>query len=263
MIPVWLTDTVTPDLGRAMHYTQLWGLRGVELRTVGGAEERVPEVNEQQIRTHVSESEMLLASVVPNLFEGPVSAKASWMNDLMRFDDTLQFCTRVGCPRVVIPPFAAQPDTNFAEVADALRQAGEKAAKHDVLIAVVNGPETTCPTGYALSDVLSRVDHPNVKAAWDPASAKRAGEDPLEGLVALEGQVSLVRCSDGRVANGRWEDTDLGEGQIDWPTQLQMLAAQDFLGPISLEVYVEPRPKHGLRSATTLIRWLRQARAEK
>jgi len=40
------------------------------------------------------------------------------------------------------------------------------------------------------------------------------------------------------------------------------LHAHGFRGPISLEVYVEPRPEEGLRCATTLIRMLRDVRAQ-
>lgn len=258
MLPVWLTDTVTSDLSRALHYTQLWGLHGVELRTVGGAEERVPLVNEKQVREQMESSGLLLASVVPSVFEGPVSDRAAWMNDLIRFDETLRFCQRVQAPRVVIPPFAAEPAPDLAAAADALRRLGKKAAGSNVIVAVQNGPETTCPTGMALAELLARVDHPNVQAAWDPAAAMRSGEDPASGLAIVADRVTLVRCSDGRVtADGYWNDTPLGEGAIDWPQQLHLLDAVDFAGPMSLEIYVEPRPKQGLRAATTLIEWLR------
>jgi sugar phosphate isomerase/epimerase len=263
MIPTWLTDTVTSDLQRALHYTKLWGLQGVELRTVGEANDRVPDVNEKQIRRHLDTSETLIASCVPSVFEGPVSDRASWMNDLVQFEDTLQFCGRVGCPRVVLSPFAAEPNPPFDAMADAIRRAGEKAAAYDTVLAVLHGPETACPTGRALAELLALVDHPNVQAAWDPAGAMRAGEDPAEGLGALVDRVSLVRCSDGRVRDGYWEDLPLGEGVVDWGEQLRRLAAHDFLGPISLEVYVEPRPEAGLRAATTLIHMLRDVRAGK
>jgi sugar phosphate isomerase/epimerase len=261
MVPVWLTDTVTSDLNRALHYTQLWGLHGMELRTVGGPDDRIPFVNEKQIREQMEGTELLLASVVPSMFEGPVSDRAAWMNDLLQFEDTLKLCRRVGCPRITVSPFAAEPGVSLAPIAEALQQAGEKAAEYDLLLAVRNGPETACPTGQALADLLSRVDAPNVRAAWNPVGALRAGETPSTGLTALAGLVTLVRCSDGEVQDGRWVDTPLGEGAVGWTGQLEQLAAHGFQGPISLEVYLEPRPKHGLRSATTLIRMIRDVRA--
>lgn len=262
MVPVWLTDTVTSDLNRAIHYTQLWGLHGMELRTVGGPDDRVPNVNEKQIREQTDGTDLLLASVVPSMFEGPVSNRAAWMNDLLQFEDTLKLCRRVGCPRVTISPFAAEPGASRSDMVDALQQASEKATEYEVLLAVRNGPETACPTGRALADLLGRVESPNVRAAWNPVGALRAGEDPAEGLALLAGLVTLVRCSDGVVEGERWADRSLGEGDVGWMAQLEQLAAQGFRGPISLEVYMEPRPEHGLRDATTLIRMIRDVRAQ-
>jgi sugar phosphate isomerase/epimerase len=262
MVPVWLTDTVTSDLKRALHYTQLWGLHGMELRTVGGPDDRIPFVNEKQIREQLEGTELLLSSVVPSMFEGPVSDRAAWMNDLLQFEDTLKLCRRVGCPRVTVSPFAAEPGVACEPIAEALQEAGEKAAEYDILVAVRNGPETACPTGQALADLLSRVEAANVRAAWNPVGALRAGEDPADGLMALAGLVTLVRCSDGRVEGGRWVDTPLGEGNVGWTEQLQQLAAHGFKGPISLEVYLEPRPEEGLRTATTLIHMIRDVRAQ-
>jgi sugar phosphate isomerase/epimerase len=263
MIPVWLTDTVTSDLNRALHYTQLWGLHGMELRTVGGPDDRIPHVNERQIRGQLEGTDLLLGSVVPSMFEGPVSDRAAWMNDLIEFEDTLRLCNRVECPRVTISPFAAEEDVSRDVIVDALRRAGDKAEAHGVLLAVRNGPETACPTGAALADVLTAVGHPSVRAAWNPAGAMRAGEHPIDGLTALAGLVTLVRCSDGRVTeDGYWEDLLIGEGDVGWREQFEMLHARNFRGPISLEVYVEPRPEAGLRAATTLIRMLRSVRAD-
>jgi len=261
MIPVWLTDTVTSDLNRALHYTQLWGLHGVELRTVGGPDDRVPFVNEQQIREHFQGSDLLVGSVVPSMFEGPVSDHAAWMNDLIRFEDTLKMCKRIECPRITISPFAGEPEQAIDPVVEALQRAGAKAEDYGVLLAVRNGPETACPTGTALANVLADVGHPHVRAAWNPAGAYRSGEDPIDGLVALAGLVTLVRCSDGILSNGRWKDAPLGEGEVGWIEQFQLLNERDFRGPVSLEVYVEPRPEQGLRDATRLIRTLRDVRS--
>lgn len=262
MLPVWLTDTVTSDLGRALHYTELWGLEGVELRTVGGSEDRVPRVNESKIRNAIQRSGKFLSAIVPRMFEGPVSQRAAWMNDLVTFDETLRFCNRVECPRVVVPPFAAEEGASIDQMADALRRAGDQAAAHGVLLCVHHGPETGCQTGQDLAALLRIVNHSSVRATWDPVAALRSGEDPADGLEVLEGWIDHVRCSDGRVIGGRWEDTAFGEGDIDWEQQLRVLHARDYVGPLSLEIYVEPRPKYGLRAATSLIHMIRRVQRE-
>lgn len=256
MLPAWLTDTVTSDLDRALHYALLWGVEGLELQTVGSAHDRVPFVNEEKLRRRLEEHELPVVAVVPGLFEGAATDRAGWMNEVVASDETFRFCRRIGCPRVVTSAFAAEA-SEAAAAADALRRLGERAARHGIDVAVLNEADGAHPTGRALASLLEAVDHPNVHAAWSPAAALQAGEDPAEGLAALAGRVALVRCADGRPSDEGWTWQPLGEGAVDWPMQVRLLREQGFDGPLSLEVHFEPRPKQGLRDATTLIRWTR------
>jgi sugar phosphate isomerase/epimerase len=261
MLPVWLTDTVTSDLGRALHYTLLWGLQGVELRTVGGADDRVPQVNVSQIRQRLQADEMLPAAVDPSMFAGPADSRAVWLNELATFDETLRLCRQIECPRVVVSSFAGGAGSVASDGAvEALQRAGEAASAYGVTIAVLNEPGMAHPTGAALAMLLDAVDHPFVQAAWHPVHALQAGEDPSGGLEALSDRIALVRCTDGRQTAGGWVEKPFDDGEIDWEAQIQTLHALGYRGPLSLEVKVEPRPKTGLHSATRLIRLIRSAR---
>lgn len=259
MIPAWLTDTVTSDLDRALHYTLLWGLEGVELRTVGTGADRVPFVNEEKLRRRLAEHEMPVVALVPGLFEAPASARAAWLNDLALLEDTLRFATRHGAGRIVVSAFAEEEGEGGAAV-EALQRAGETAARHGILLAVLNEVGMAHPTGAALGRLLGAVAHPSVGAAWDPAAAVQAGEDAGAGLEALAGHVALVRCRDGELDGEKWVPALPGEGAVGWEAQLRQLHAHGFNGPISLEIAVEPRPKSGLRAATRLIEMIRAAR---
>ncbi len=263
MIPALLTDTVTLNLDRALYLTLLWGLEGVELRTIGGASDRVPFVNEEKLRRRLLENELPAVAVVPGMFEGPVRDRRPWMNEVAAFDEVLSFCQRIACPCVVVSAFAAEEETTpLEEAARALQMAGEKAADYGVRVAVLNEPGSAFPTGRALATLLEAVDHPAVGAAWNPGTALQAGENPTEGLRALAGRVLLVRCSDWRIDpdRGAWEPAPFGEGAVGWPAQLQLLREMDFAGPLSLEVHAEPRMKRGLHDATRLLQLLRQIR---
>ncbi len=265
MLPVWLADTVTSDLDRALHYTLLWGLEGVELRTVGGPADRVPHVNEAKLRRRLGEGEVLAASVVPGLFEGPAAERVRWLNELTVLKETLAFCGRIGCVRVVVGAFeGAEEEARLSDseaAADALRRAAEAAGAAGSVLAVHNAPGSAHPTGAALARLLAEVDHPAARAAWDPAAALEAGGSPADGLAALASRVELVRCRDGRLGEGgAWEERPFGEGAVDWPGQVFTLREQGFRGPLSLVVTTEPRPKEGLRAATRLVRLLRDVR---
>jgi sugar phosphate isomerase/epimerase len=260
MIPAWLTDTVTSDLDRSVHYTLLWGLEAVELRTVGGPGDRVPFVNESKLKRRLSESELPVVSIVPGMFEGPVHNRVSWMNELAAFEDVLAFCERIGCPRITVSAFAPEEEGTSGQMTSILRQAGTAAQRRGVTIAMLNAWNTAHPTGAKLAALLNEVNHPSVMAAWSPAQALRAGEVPLEGLKALGRNVSLVRCSDGNGLDEAWQPALLGDGGVDWPAQIRGLQSAGFDGPLSLEMELEPKSKHGLEQATRLIRLLREVR---
>lgn len=262
MLPVWLTDTVTSDLSRALHYTLLWGLQGVELRTVGGAGDRVPQVNVAQIQQRLADAEMLPAAVNPSMFAGPAGSRAVWLNELATFDETLRLCHQIECPRVIVSSFAGSAEAEVAADAaiQALQRAGEAAAAYGITVAVLNEAGMAHPTGEALAALLEAVDHPFVQAAWHPAQAMQAGEDPAAGLAALDGRVAFVRCADGRRTPHGWDERPFDDGDVGWEAQVEMLHEQGYQGPLSLEVNVEPRPKVGLHSATRLIRLLRAVR---
>jgi sugar phosphate isomerase/epimerase len=249
VLPVWLPDTVTPDLGRAVHYTLLWGLEGVVLRRLGGGQ--VPDVNEAGL-WRVAEAELAVVAVEPGLFESPVSARAAWMNDLARLHETLAFCGRVECRQVIV---GALPEGPPEAASEALRQAAERAAARGVTLAVRNegaGRET----GAELSAVLNAAGSPTLTACWDPATALAAGEAPTEGLGRLAGRLGVVIVRD----EARGHRKPLGEGAVGWVGLLTALAGIGFDGPLCLDL-TGVRPKEGLREASALIALLRQARS--
>lgn len=256
MIPVWTTDSVTPDLSRAVHYTLLWGLEGVVLRTVGGVEDRVPFINEAALRARLADAELPVVAVMPGLFEGTSSARAAWLNDLTVLEDTAAFCRRVGCGIVRLGALAREDEAHDATV-EALRQAGAVAARHGLRLAVRNEVDTTVASGAALADLLARVGHAAVGADWRPADALAVGDDPADGLDALAGagvEIVTVSARDGWIEDEMWEETILGEGGVGWEGQVEALAAAGFDGPLVLDALPGPPRTHGLSAATALVR---------
>lgn len=248
MLPVWLTDTVTSDLDRALHYTLLWGLEGVVLRTVGTSEDRIPHVDEEKVIRRMRENELALAAVDPGLFGGPLGPAHQWMNEVLVAGEVFAFCERVDTDRVVVDAFLrANGPPPTEELAEPLREAGSEAEEHGVRLAVRNRASTSVRTGAELAELLEVVGRANVGAAWAPAAAREVGEAPLDGLEALEGRVEMVCLPDSV-----FEDDDPVE-EI-----LRRLREAGFDGPVCLEIESEPAPESGLRAATALVRMLRR-----
>ena len=284
MTPVLSVDSLTSDLDRALHYAMLWGLEGLELGTMGSAAERVPNIDEHKLRWRMREHNMPVEVVVPGLFQGAASERAIWMNDLLVLEETLEFCGRISCPRIMVSTFAEEPDNNGSHetIVRALQHAGKIAESSEVTICVLNEYGRGCSKGAELAQVLGDVAHPSVRAAWQPAAALEAGEDPSEGLEALGSDVALLRCSNRSkeksgdspprsTASGGWRPAPLSAGAIDIPRQIEQLCNTGFDGPVSLVVDVgsdeaqelsEDNPsritkgRYGLDAATWLVRTL-------
>lgn len=259
MTPAWMPDTVTTDLDRAMHYTLLWGLEAVVLRTLGRAGDRVPFVNEERLRRRLRESEVAVAAVDPGLFEAPAAARAVWLNDLDTLAEAAAFCARIGCTLVFVGALAPEPagaPDGGAEpaAAAALRQAGDVAARHGLRLAVRHAAGTGVATAGALARLLRAVGHAAVGALWQPGDGLAAGESPEDGLEALAGipgGVTAVTVPD---------DIGAERGGALWEPALRRLAETGFEGPLVLEVRSRPAGTAGLRAASALVKAVRQAR---
>lgn len=257
MLPALLTDTITPNLDRALHYALLWGLEGVELRTVGGPGDRVPHVQEARLVRRLEEDEMPVVAISPGVFEGEAARRAEWLNEIAMLGETFRFCRRVGAPVVVVSGFAASSEAPVHDAAvEALRRAGDAAGRAGIGLAVLNETGMAHETGAALGALLDAVDHEAVGAAWDPAVAVAAGEAAAEGLAALGTRVRHVRCADVDAAG---EYVAMGEGAVGWPAHAAALRRAGYEGAMSLEVHVHPRPRQGVRDAAALIQALRAA----
>ena len=259
MLPVWLSDHVTPDLDRGVHYTLLWGLEGVVLRTLGGEDDRVPFVNERKAQRRYTEHELACAAADPGVFEGNVADRLVWMNERAELSETFAFCRRMGC-EIVLTGALSESAFDPEAAGAALRSAGEAARKAGLTLAVRNEVGTACASGEALAAVLAAADHPNVRAAWNPADALEAGHDPAAGLAALDGRIALVFVRDGSMVDGEWSKAIPGEGAVGWNAQFSRLAESGFDGPVCLLVSEYPRAQAGARESHAMIQLMRKAK---
>ncbi|MBL7979797.1 MAG: sugar phosphate isomerase/epimerase [Bacteroidetes Order II. Incertae sedis bacterium] len=260
MIPILLTDTVTPDPERALYYTMLWGLEGVMLRTVEKG--RVPHLNLPRLRHHLEEAEMPVMAVSPGLFESSVFHTQQWMNDLFLLDEVLTFTQKMNCPLIEVSAFTAPetPQERLSAIEKAvqvLQKAGDRAAKANTTLAVLNEQGGIAGTSAELAELLSRVNHPHVRGAWNPYTAIRLGEDIKTATQNLAGRTELVRLRDGIGQSSGWKEKVLGTGDLNLSEMLDILYKAGFRGLLVQEVFTEPKGPTGLHSATALIHMIR------
>ena len=212
---------------------------------------------------------MTTAAIDPGLFESSVLQRAQWMNELASFDESARFSNRLGCPLVLVGSLADERGMRWSlsEAAEVLRRAGDLAAKSGVYLGVRNHADTSCATGAELASLLAEVDHPHVGVAWSPVEAHKAGADAvadLKVLLASQQTIHYVSVRDGKVQDGEWEPCTVGEGDVEWPTLLEMMAQTSFNGVLAIEEVPlredQSIAKAGLSTATALIELICAAR---
>ena len=242
MLPTLLTDTVSADPRRALDSALLWGFEAVVLRTVG--KQRVPHVNEAQLRRLLEDAEMPLEAVDPGLFEGDATAPAAGLDDLEALAALAPFCTRMRTRTVIVGPMGAAP-REVSQASGVLKRAGNVAAKHGLTLAVRNEGEAA--SAEALADLVGSIGHPSVVGWWSVAASREAGEEPLASAKALVGTPLAGIEADEAFAEAAPEASGLIP-----------LRQAGFEGPVVLAF--GGVPQKGLATATALIRHVRMAR---
>ncbi|PIQ60097.1 MAG: hypothetical protein COV99_12325 [Bacteroidetes bacterium CG12_big_fil_rev_8_21_14_0_65_60_17] len=115
---------MTSDLGRIVHYAGLWGVDGVELRTLGRHRQRVPDVNVAAVRRRVDDGDVDIAVVDPGLFAARALERAVWMNDLQQLPDVVRFCTQVSAGAILLEGLDGSGPSALEAFGEALQLTG-------------------------------------------------------------------------------------------------------------------------------------------
>jgi len=113
------------------------------------------------------------------------------------------------------------------------------------ILAIENESSTSVATAALLDRFITEIDHPQVKAVWDPANEVFAegGERPYpEAFARVERHMVHFHLKDAvREATGQARCVAIGEGCIDYRGQLRALLASDYQGSVSLETHWRPQ----------------------
>jgi len=233
------------------------GLEGAELRMISG--ENVVDLADEElasaiatVRGHgleiVSIASPLLKCILPDApevderFHKDMFASAAGFDDQPRIAERTFEIARLAGARIV-RVFSCwrtiRPEECFTRIVEALSALAAQAAREGLVIGLENEHACNIATGAELARALETVNHPNLKAVWDPANALVAGESPFPGGYGAiaSGRIAHVHAKDCWIRNGQPVWGPLGECQIDWRGQIQALVRGGYSGWISLETH--------------------------
>lgn len=100
-------------------------------------------------------------------------------------------------------------------------------------------------TGQIIKEIVNLVDSPLVRVNYDTANVIYfAGIDPTQDLPACVDKVAYLHVKDKLEGQGGWNFPALGEGTVDFPKLLNILAAAKNDSPFSIEIeFTKAGPK--------------------
>ena len=117
-----------------------------------------------------------------------------------------------------------------------LREAGEIAQRHNVIISLETHPPLGTNADVHL-ETMKAVNHPNVRVNFDTGNITfyNKGSDACAELEKIIDYVATVELKDHDGNFESWTFPPVGQGVVDMPRIMQILADHHYKGPITLE----------------------------
>lgn len=252
-----ITDEFSPDLDTALDAMAGVGMRGAELRVIGG--KNVIDLDDGEIdraRALVERRGMQVIGIASPvlkcvLVDAP-PVDASFQQDMFGVDRpfadqpklarrAFEIAARTGARMIRVFSYwrTTDPAACTDRIVAALRELADEASRRGVIIALENEHACNVGSGAEAAALMGALDHPALKLLWDPANALVAGETPYpDGYRALPaGRVVHVHVKDCVVTNHKPTWGPVGERDVNWRGQLDALLRDGYAGWLSLETH--------------------------
>lgn len=264
-----IADEMHDDLATALAEIRALGCRYVELQIFDG--KTVAELSEGELdrAKELLNEHGLAVSAIGSQFLKPIQVEddAAFERELELLRASIRVAGELGAPIVrsysfrrdgmvglgnpsLRPPRGGEiPAPRLAQIAAKLRRAAQIAADAGLVLGLENVRSCWANTGWNAGAILDAVDHPALRAMWDPANDFVSGGDPNgEGYRAVRGRICLVHVKDAHVvdpATGLTAWDAVGKGEVDWAEQFRLLKRDGYTGTLSIETHWHPAGPNG------------------
>ncbi len=207
---------------------------------VRAGEVRVTTLNMPSLDTN-------LTSAVPEMRDYTVAV----------FRRQIELAAFIGAPAIVVVPGRLNPLSRAPEadllgwLDETISQIVPVARDNGVRLLIENIPFTCIPRADDIAAWLETHADPVFGVCYDVANAWFAGEDPVQGLTRLKGQIDVVHASD--TTRQVWRHDPLGAGEIDFGRVVAGLDTIGWDGPFILEI-IGAEPIAALNQSLSVLR---------
>ena len=229
------------ELVQIVETAQRLGYSGVELRALGGSLDLLnrPEFAPTEIgttRSYFQEHNIEVCCVDTSCaFHSPdQTERSSQINLAVKH---AQLASALGSPLIRVFPDKIQAGADRKQtreyIVDCLRQVAES-APNEVLVGLETHGDFARVEDSA--EIMTMVDHPNVKLIWDVANSVSAGDSIPEAAQIVEPFLAHVHLRDARpVGAEHWLPVLAGCGNVSFEEASESLKKLNYDGYISFE----------------------------
>ena len=281
-----IVEMLRKPLREALKTAAEMGVSGVQIYAVYGTDHNLMEMSDDEVRDlkkYCDSLGLTVSAVCCDLgghgFADAAGnperiAKTKKIIDKAALLDTHVLTTHIG----VVPSDPSNP--RYPVMVEAMRECGEYALAHDMVMAIETGPEPAKTLKRFLSDINCKGCGINL----DPANlAMVCKDDPAQAVLTLAGNIVHTHAKDGvhyracdpavvynAFAEGGFEalvaqtgqlfeEVPLGQGQVDWDAYLAALRRAGYDGFLTIEREVGADPAADIAMAVAFLKQKLQA----
>lgn len=234
-------DEISPDLDVQVETLLREGITRLELRGVAG--KNVLALTDAEIETlkaTLNRHGIKVSSIGSPI--GKIKIGDEFGPHLAAFDRALHVARVLEAPFMRIFSFFMPPGEDPAryrdQVLERIHVLARRAEGAGVTLLHENEKEIYGDIPSRCLDILTQVNSPTLRAAWDPANFVQCGVRPYsDGFAALRPFIAYIHVKDAVLSTGAVVPAGQGDGE--WPATLTALRSSGFDGCFSLEPHLQ------------------------
>ena len=234
-------DEIDPDLQTQCRVLTELGIRYIELRSAWDT--NVLDLTDEQVEDVariLAEHDIQVSSIGSPI--GKINIADDFAPHLERADRAIAVARRLGAPFIRVFSFFLRPDqhpdTVRDEVIARMTALAERARAGGVVLLHENEKDIYGDTPARVHDIVTSVDSPALRLAWDPANYVQVGVIPYpDGYELLRPYTDYIQIKDAVLATGEVVPAGHGDGRV--PETIRALATDGFDGFFSMEPHLD------------------------
>jgi L-ribulose-5-phosphate 3-epimerase len=242
-----ISDEISQDFQRVVDVCQEYGVTRVEPRSVWDTPpHKLSDDQWVEMKRILDAAGMQVCAIASPFLKCDIGNAEQYQEHLGILHRCVQMCHYFGCNIVRGFTFwrSASPDKVWEQLLDAYVAPIEICEQEDIYIGIENEASTHIGSAAEAERMYKDLNHPRVRAIWDPANEVYAvgGELPFpDAFERMKPYLIHVHIKDAvpdPAAEGGARCVPVGDGgYIDYPGQFQALADMGYEGACSLETH--------------------------